>query len=110
MKNWKEILLIIIGVILVVVIYINIADFNPVNKEDKLLKKLNELELKIDSLNANKDSIRKVVDSTHVKIITNEKHYKERIDIIISQPLSADSQYISDYIGRYIESHRSYFQ
>ena len=90
-------------------IYISIADFTPEN-DDTLLRKINELELKIDSLKNQKDSIRSVIDSTHVKIITNEKHYQERINTIISQPLSVDSQYISDYIGRYIESHQSYFQ
>ena len=85
------------------------ADFTPKN-DDILFRKINELELKIDSLKDQKDSIRSVIDSTHVKIITNEKHYQERINTIISQPLSVDSQYVSDYIGRYIESHKSYFQ
>ena len=104
--NWK--LITGLGVILLIGLYISLADFTP--KEDKLLKKISELEHKIDSLNNKKDSVRTVIDSTHVKIITNEKHYQERINIIISQPLSADSEYISDYIGRYIESHKSYFQ
>lgn len=83
---------------------------SPPEDEDIILKKITELELKIDSLNTYKDSIRTVIDSTHVKIITNEKHYQERVNTIITQPLSLDSQYISDYIGRYIESHKSYFQ
>jgi len=104
--NWK--LITGLGVILLIGLYIGLADFTP--KEDKLLKKISELEHKIDSLNNKKDSVRTVIDSTHVKIITNEKHYQERINIIINQPLSADSEYISDYIGRYIESHKSYFQ
>lgn len=104
---FSGIILIILG--LLIVIYINIADFTP-EKDDTLLRKITELELKIDSLKDQKDSIRSVVDSTHVKIITNEKHYQERVNTIISQPLSVDSQYVSDYIGRYIESHQSYFQ
>lgn len=83
---------------------------SPPSTEDILLKKITEIELKIDSLSHHKDSIRSVIDSTHVKIITNEKHYQERVNTIITQPLSLDSQYISDYIGRYIESHKSYFQ
>lgn len=92
-------------------LYLSIADFSPpINYDELLLKKITELELKIDSLKNQKDSIRSVVDSTHVKIITNEKYYQERINTIISQPLSADSQYVSDYISRYIESHKSYFQ
>lgn len=83
---------------------------NPPSKEDVLIEKITQIEFKIDSLNNKKDSLRSVVDSTHVKIITNEKHYQERINTIINQPLSADSEYISNYIGRYIESHKSYFQ
>jgi hypothetical protein len=81
-----------------------------VDSNQILLNKISQLESKIDSLNFKKDSIKAVIDSTHVKIITNEKHYQERINTIITRPLSIDSQYISDYIGRYIESHKSYFQ
>jgi len=108
-------LLVKIGVVILVALfiwfYISIADFSPkVDKDDLLLQRITELELKIDSLNNKKDSIRTVIDSTHIKIITNEKHYQERINTIINQPLSADSEYISNYIGRYIESHQSYFQ
>lgn len=110
MNKWTLIIAIIIGLILFVWLYIGIADFTPEDKDDILLKKINEIELKIDSIKNSKDSIRTVIDSTHVKIITNEKHYQERINTIITQPLSVDSQYISDYIGRYIESHKSYFQ
>ena len=100
----------LVAIVLFIVFYIKIADFTPIDKDDLLLKKINELELKIDSINNTKDSIRTIIDSTHVKIITNEKHYQERINTIITQPLSVDSQFISDYIGRYIESHKSYFQ
>ena len=109
MNKWT-LIAVIIGLILFVWLYISIADFTPEDKDDILLKKINEIELKIDSIKNSKDSIRTVIDSTHVKIITNEKHYQERINTIITQPLSVDSQYVSDYIGRYIESHKSYFQ
>jgi len=111
MKNWKVVALFVLAFIIIIIVYVYMADFSsPSQKDDLLLKKITELELKIDSLNNKKDSIRSVIDSTHVKIITNEKHYQERINTIINQPLSADSEYISNYIGRYIESHQSYFQ
>ena len=103
-------IIVIIFIVLSIGFYIKLADFHPVDKDELLLKKITELELKIDSLNNKKDSIRSVIDSTHVKIVENEKHYQERVNTIITQPLSLDSQYISDYIGRYIESHKSYFQ
>ena len=110
MKDKLVILLWIIFTVSVIGIYIKLANFNPVDKESILLERISRLELKIDSLNNKKDSVRTVIDSTHVKIITNEKHYQERVNTIITQPLSVDSQYVSDYIGRYIESHQSYFQ
>ena len=91
---------------IVIGIYISIADFTP--KEDKLLKKINELELKIDSLNTKKDSIRNIIDSTHVKIITNEKYYKEKINTIMLQSYSADSCFITDYIRQYANKNPQY--
>ena len=101
MKKTNTVLLIIITVLLLFVIYFYIitADFSP--KDDKLLQKINGLELKIDSINSKKDSIRTVIDSTHVKIVTNEKHYQERINTILVQSASSDSGFISNYIKNY---------
>lgn len=96
---YKTVIFIVVG--LLVGLYIYFADFNPINYDELLLKRITELELKIDSINDKKDSIRMVIDSTHVKIITNEKHYQERISIIINQSASADSSYITDYIRQY---------
>lgn len=100
-KNWKPVLFTILGLSLFIWLYISIADFNPPNKEDEILKRINELELKIDSIKLKKDSIRTVIDSTHIKIITNEKHYKEKVNTIMLQPFSADSSFIIDYIRQY---------
>ena len=99
-------LLVKIGVVILVALfiwfYISIADFSPkVDKDDLLLQRITELELKIDSLNNKKDSIRTVIDSTHIKIITNEKHYQERINTIIRQSSSDDSSFVANYIRQY---------
>ena len=103
MKAWQ---IILIGVVSVLLIwfYITIADFNNPTKEDKLLKKITELELKVDSLNNKKDSIRTVIDSTHIKIVTNEKHYQERINTIITQPDSFSELFTRQYILEYAAS------
>jgi hypothetical protein len=102
--NKKTIIIIIIIVLLLIGFYIKVADFStPKIDDDKFYKKITELELKIDSLNDQKDSIRTVIDSTHVKIITNEKHYQERINTIITQP--ADSDY--EFITAYARQHRA---
>lgn len=77
--------------------------FPKESNNDLLLNRINQLELKLDSLNNKKDSIRTVIDSTHVKIVTNEKHYQERVNIIINQSSSADSGFIADYIRLYAD-------
>ena len=104
MKTWQIILLGLLTTVLLVWFYISVADFDNPSKEDKLLKKITELELKVDSLNNKKDSIRTVVDSTHVKIITNEKHYQERINTIITQPDSFSELFTRQYILEYAAS------
>ena len=104
MKTWQIILLGLLSIVLLVWFYISIADFNNPSKEDKLLEKITELELKVDSLNNKKDSIRTIIDSTHVKIITNEKHYQERINTIITQPDSFSELFTRQYILEYAAS------
>ena len=82
--------------------YISVADFTPPSSKDELLlKKITELELKIDSLNSKKDSIRAVIDSTHIKIITNEKHYQEKVTNIITQPDSFSESFTRQYLRDY---------
>ena len=110
-KEGKKIFIgigIVVIVILFITFYIWVADFTPKNKEDELLKKIEALELKLDSLNNRKDSIRTAIDSTHIKIITNEKHYQERVNTIITQPYSADSGFVTDYIRQYADKNPQY--
>ena len=104
--NKKTIIIIIIIVLLLIGFYIKVADFStPKIDDDKFYKKITELELKIDSLNDQKDSIRTVIDSTHIKIITNEKHYQERVNTIITQPDSFSESFTRQYILEYAASH-----
>ena len=100
MKTWQFIS-ILVGFLILIGLYLGIADFSP--KEDSIMQKIVELERKIDSLNNQKDSIRTVIDSTHIKILTNEKYYQERINTIIHQSASTDSGFIANYIRLYSE-------
>jgi hypothetical protein len=103
--NKKTIIIIIVVALLLIGFYIKVADFSvPKTDDDKFYKKITELELKIDSLNYQKDSIRTVIDSTHVKIITNEKHYQERVNTIITQPDSFSELFTRQYILEYAAS------
>ena len=99
MKIWLVRILILILFILFIIFYYNIADFTP--KEDILLEKITKLESKIDLITNKKDSIRTVIDSTHIKIITNEKHYQERINTIIIQSDSDNLVFFKNYINNY---------
>ena len=103
MKSDKKFIILSILVLLLIVwFYIANADFTSKSTSDELLlKKITELELKIDSLNQRKDSIRSVIDSTHVKIITNEKHYQERVNTIITQSDSFSESFTRQYLRDY---------
>ena len=96
MKSW-QVVCIILGLIFFIGPYIKLADFNPPVDTNKVEKKL-------DLINSKKDSIRTVIDSTHVKIITNEKHFKENVNTIISQPDSFSDSFTRQYILNYAAS------
>jgi len=70
-------------------------------RDNVFIEKIDKIESRIGSLQPKKDSIRTVIDSTHVKIITNEQHYQEVVNTIISQPTTADYVFIKDYIRQY---------
>lgn len=95
-KNWIIIILILIIIILI---------FYPKQETTSdILKEINKLELKLDSLSSKKDSIRVIIDSTNYQIINNNKHYEEVVNNITNQSSYWDSMYIADYIGRFAKS------
>ena len=102
---------VIIGIILFILIVLlgvqqySIWTNSRVDKDSIFLEKINKLELKLDSLNLKKDSIRTVIDSTHIKIITNEKHYQERVNTIITQPDSFSESFTRQYLRNYATTH-----
>ena len=104
-ENKKITIVVIVIAVLLIGFYIKLADFSPPKTNDEFYNKITELELKIDSLNSKKDSIRTVIDSTHIKIITNEKHYQERVNTIITQPDSFSESFTRQYIREYAASH-----
>lgn len=99
MENKKYSIIIII--LLILVIGFQQYRLSNIKTDTGLLNKIENLENKIDNLSNQRDSIRVVIDSTHVKIVTNEKHYQEMVNTIIIQPDSVSEsftrQYLSDY-------------
>lgn len=99
--NNKWLLLSLICIVIIATAFITNIIISPKSKEDVLIEKINKLELKIDSLNNKKDSLRIVIDSTHVKIINNENHYKEVVNTILSNSDSANDAWSKQYIDNY---------
>jgi hypothetical protein len=95
----KYIIIISIILILLLVWQQHLIRNSP--KEDNLLEKIESLNKKLDSINIKKDSVRNVIDSTHIKIITNEKHYQERVNTIITQPDSFSESFTRQYLRNY---------
>lgn len=109
MKDKIIIILVTILFILLIWFYFTYADFSlKKDNSEILLNKINELELKLDSLNNQKDSIRIIVDSTHVKIITNEKYYQKIVNTILSQPMDSDILFIREYIRQFRDKNPQY--
>lgn len=101
MKQYIGYIIGLVALIIFIWFYIKMANFEPIEKDDLILKKITELELKIDSIKDKKDSIRLVIDSTHVKIISNEKHYQERVNTIIRQSADSDFIFFKNYVNEY---------
>ena len=78
------------------------------NKEDRI----DLLLKKVDSLIHKKDSLELIIDSTKVKIVEVSKHYEETRNNIIVQPVDSDvvmfSNYISEYYRRLNDLNKSY--
>lgn len=81
--------------------YIYFADFSYKDNSSVFVEKISLLESKLDSLDTKKDSIKTVIDSTHIKIVTNEKHYKKVVNTIIFQPMDSDYLFIKSYLRQY---------
>ena len=99
----KSTLITILSIIIATIaisVYLTIR-YSPKNKEDILLKEIESLETKLDSLSNKKDSIKTVIVNTDKEIISNEKHYQTTVNNIIMQSDSSlgesNRQYIIEY-------------
>lgn len=103
MEN-KKIFLLLFIIVLLVIIGIQQYRLAEVKTSSRLLEKIEQLEGKIENLTKQKDSIRVVIDSTHVKIIDNEKHFQERVNTIIIRPDSISESFTRQYIRNFAAS------
>ena len=70
-------------------------------KEDILIERLSALERKIDSINSKKDSIKIIISQIDEKLDTNEQHYVETTNNILTQSDSANRAFIDEYLRQY---------
>lgn len=84
--------------------YYSIVKNSPPSTDDLILKEIQNLELKLDSLSDKKDSIRTIILTTDKEILNNEKHYEEVVNTIIIQPDSITDAFIGQYIRDYAAS------
>ena len=99
--NNKTLFIIIASLIILLLGVQQYIIWNTPEREDPLIEKITKLESKLDSLKNSKDSIKTVIDSTHIKIVTNEKHYQERVNTIISEPDSFSESFTRQYLRDY---------
>lgn len=101
-KNFIYFISIVLIILLGVLVYITIVT-SPPSTDDKILEKLNEIELSLDSISSKKDSIQTIIKQTDKQIYNNEKHYEEVVNNIITQSASADSIFSRNYIKEFID-------
>lgn len=97
---------IIITMLIITAVYLSYLILNepPIKtKEDIILEKIENLEKQIKTIENKRDSIRIIMGAADKKIINNEKHYKETVNNIISQPNRIDSIFARNYIQKYID-------
>ena len=78
--------------------------YAPESKEDILIKEIESLESKLDSLSNKKDSIKVVIANTDKEIINNEKHYQSTVNNILIQSDSSLNESNRQYILKYAAS------
>lgn len=97
-KAWKIILILsivinfILGFILINMPKEEEYDF------DVYIEKINSLELELSSLKQVRDSVRNLIDTVFIKISDNEKDYEETHNIILSNNVTEDYLFFTEYL------------
>lgn len=85
--------------ILILLILINIVlIYQVVKSVDN--SELERLELKVDSISKQRDSIQSRIDTVTIKIENTKKYYKETVNTIINNSTDADLLYFRGYLTR----------
>ena len=63
-------------------------------------EKIDSLELELFTLQKTRDSIRSSIDTVIIEINKNEKNYEESRDIILSNSVSDDYMFFTEYLSK----------
>ena len=107
-KNWT--IFVILFFVLVGCVYYWVVNFTPSihTPEEELIRKVDSLCLKIDSIHQANDSIKHIIDTTEVRIEHVYEKYIQVHDRIVTQSVNDDCVFFSDYLSedskRYIDT------
>ena len=99
-KAWKVILILSITINLILGF---ILLSRPKNEEPDFsiyTEKIDSLELELFTLRQIRDSVRSSIDTITIKISDNEKNYEEIRDIILSNSVSDDYLFFTEYLSK----------
>lgn len=102
MKNNSIIILLLSIFIIIGAINLIFINDKPIDTDNSLLGEIKNLEIKLDSLNNKKDSIRTVVFTVDKEIVKNEKHYEKIVDTIIANNDSSNFEWARNYIEKFV--------
>lgn len=106
MKDKTVIFLIIVGTLLFMGFQqYMILNRNPIIDDELLLKKLDNLETKIDSLSIKKDSIQTIIVEIEKTIDKNHKNYEKVVNTILNNDDSTNYVWAKQYIEQYRLKH-----
>ena len=106
-KVWKIILVISIIANIILVFILSVDPKTIETNLDVYTEKIDSLESEILNLRQTKDSIRSLIDTVFVEIRNNEEYYEKIRDTILSNSVSEDYLFFTEYLNQYRERHDS---
>lgn len=92
-------LIVFIGVVSYVM-YNNFRSTTPNSEYQSLIEKMDSLNIELDILKLQRDSLRNVIDSSKVKVEVIEHWYEKKLTDITNQPIAADVEFFTNYISK----------
>ena len=99
-KAWKIILTLSIIINLILGFILSSKSRSRESDFSIYTEKIDSLELELSTLQKTRDSIRSFIDTVTIEINKNEKNYEESRDIILSNSISDDYVFFTEYLSK----------